>query len=177
MWNWIIFILVAAVLGLSVISIALPNMLRNAKENDENEHFENVSYAEANIFKTEREWRTPLNENQYRILRLKDKESANFGQLIHPNKKLVYKCAGCGNAVFGPDTNYESGTGWTAFWAPLSREAIKFAEDPRTSPAKIGVLCGNCGAHLGHVFPDGPDPTGLRYKIKSSALDFAEKEV
>jgi peptide-methionine (R)-S-oxide reductase len=124
----------------------------------------------AKIDKTEAEWRTELTPEQYRILREKGTERPFTGEYDHVFEPGTYRCAGCGTELFSSETKYDSGCGWPAFYGPTSDEAIEEERDTSYGMVRTEVLCANCGGHLGHVFPDGPRPTGLRYCINSAAL-------
>ena len=124
------------------------------------------------ILKTEAEWRAELTPEQYRILREKGTERAGTGALNHMKDEGVYRCAGCGAELFLSETKYDSGSGWPSFFKPASDEAVDTEEDGAFFMRRTEVLCSTCGGHLGHVFDDGPNPTGLRYCINSAALEF-----
>ncbi|MCX7865737.1 MAG: peptide-methionine (R)-S-oxide reductase MsrB [Limisphaera sp.] len=128
------------------------------------------------IKKTDAEWRAQLTPEQYRILRQKGTEPAFSGAYWNHKEKGVYRCAGCGAVLFTSDTKYDSGCGWPSYYAPASPDAIVQQPDYSHGMIRTEVLCAKCGGHLGHVFPDGPRPTGLRYCINSAALRF-EKAV
>ena len=127
------------------------------------------------VQKTEVEWRAELNPEQFRVLREKGTEAAFSGEYDHVFEPGTYRCAGCGTELFHSDTKYDSGCGWPAFSAPASGEAIDEETDSTFGMVRTEVMCSNCGGHLGHVFPDGPRPTGLRYCINSAALNLEEE--
>lgn len=126
----------------------------------------------ATIVKTEAEWRQQLTPEQFHILREKGTERAGSGLYASHHEHGVYRCAGCGLELFRSEDKYESGTGWPSFFAPLSPENITTAVDNSLFSRRTEVLCRRCGGHLGHVFDDGPKPTGLRYCMNSAALKF-----
>jgi peptide-methionine (R)-S-oxide reductase len=125
----------------------------------------------AKIQKTEEEWRRELTPEQYRVLRDKGTERPWSGVYNDAKEPGVYRCAGCGAELFRSDEKFESGSGWPSFFAPASEEAVEAEEDNSFFMRRTEVLCATCGGHLGHVFDDGPDPTGLRYCINSAALE------
>ncbi len=127
------------------------------------------------IEKTEEQWRAELTPEQYRILRQKGTEAPFTGEYDHVFESGTYICAGCGAALFGADTKYDSGCGWPAFFAAADAEAIDEEVDASHGMVRTEVRCASCGGHLGHVFPDGPAPTGLRYCINSAALRLEEE--
>ncbi|MDF1539763.1 MAG: peptide-methionine (R)-S-oxide reductase MsrB [Candidatus Thorarchaeota archaeon] len=121
------------------------------------------------------EWKLKLNPEQYKVLRQCGTEPPFSGKYVNHKEDGTYVCAGCGNELFTSDTKYDSRSGWPAFWNKVSEESVTIKEDRSLGMKRIEVLCKKCGGHLGHVFEDGPQPTGLRYCINSAALDFKEK--
>jgi peptide-methionine (R)-S-oxide reductase len=126
----------------------------------------------AKIEKSDSEWRNSLSPEAYRVLREHGTERAGTSPLNQEKRKGVFTCAGCGNELFASDTKFESGTGWPSFFAPLRPDAVGTSEDRSWFMKRTEVHCSNCGGHLGHVFPDGPKPTGLRYCMNGVAMDF-----
>jgi peptide-methionine (R)-S-oxide reductase len=126
--------------------------------------------------KTDEEWRELLTEEQYRVLRGKGTETPNSGKYYHFLKKGIFVCAACGNELFESSTKYESGSGWPSFWATASDDSVETEPDNSLGRQRTEVHCARCGGHLGHVFADGPDPTGMRFCINSVSLDFKEEE-
>jgi peptide-methionine (R)-S-oxide reductase len=128
------------------------------------------------ITKTENEWRSQLSPEQYQICRNHGTERAFTGKYWNFKGKGIYTCAGCGFELFSSDTKFDSGTGWPSFWAPLTPESVETSTDKSYGMVRTEVHCPRCNSHLGHVFDDGPQPTGLRYCMNSASLNFVEKK-
>jgi peptide-methionine (R)-S-oxide reductase len=125
--------------------------------------------------RSDSEWKEKLSPEQYEVLRRKGTERAFTGKYYNSKEEGVYRCAGCGNPLFDSETKFDSGTGWPSYYQPVSGQAVETEEDRSHGMIRTEVLCARCGGHLGHVFPDGPQPTGQRYCINSVSLDFEPK--
>ncbi|MGY5872813.1 MAG: peptide-methionine (R)-S-oxide reductase MsrB [Candidatus Thorarchaeota archaeon] len=124
----------------------------------------------------EDEWKLTLSPEQYKVLRECGTEPPFTGKFVNHKENGVYVCAGCGNELFSSDTKYESRSGWPSFWDQVSEDSIERRDDSSLWTKRIEIICKKCGGHLGHVFDDGPNPTGLRYCVNSLALDFKSEE-
>jgi peptide-methionine (R)-S-oxide reductase len=128
------------------------------------------------VVKTEEEWKETLSPMEYRVLREKGTERPFTGDLLDNKGKGTYICAGCGADLFSSEAKFESGTGWPSFFAPVAEENVSTETDNSLGMRRVEILCRRCGGHLGHVFNDGPRPTGLRYCVNSASLDFKNKD-
>ena len=131
-----------------------------------------MSQEEQELPETEEEWRERLTEEEYRILRERGTEPKFSGDLLDVRGDGTFVCAGCGAELFDAETKFDSKTGWPSFWDAVAEDVVDLEEDNRHGMARTEVLCARCGGHLGHVFDDGPDPTGKRYCINSAALEY-----
>ncbi|MTI12578.1 peptide-methionine (R)-S-oxide reductase MsrB [Sansalvadorimonas verongulae] len=124
------------------------------------------------ITRTDEQWREILTPEQYHVCRESGTEAPFSGEFLNHQEIGTYHCTGCSAPLFQSDAKFESGCGWPSYWAPVSKEAILYREDVSSGMVRTEILCARCESHLGHVFPDGPEPTGLRYCVNSVSLGF-----
>ncbi|MFI5135241.1 MAG: peptide-methionine (R)-S-oxide reductase MsrB [Chitinophagales bacterium] len=141
----------------------------STKSKVETETSQNISFP---VTKTDEEWKKMLTPEQYYVLRQQGTEQAFTGAYWNNHEKGIYYCAACHQALFSSDSKFESGTGWPSFWQPINDKAVIKRVDTSYGDVRTEIICSRCGGHLGHVFDDGPQPTGLRYCMNSAALTF-----
>jgi peptide-methionine (R)-S-oxide reductase len=127
------------------------------------------------VVKSEKEWRDQLTSQQYQVTRKKGTERPFSGEYYYFKGRGKYRCVCCGNELFDSETKYDSGSGWPSFWAPVAEENLAETRDLSHGMIRTEIMCSKCEAHLGHVFEDGPRPTGLRYCVNSASLKFVEE--
>ena len=148
----------------------------NAKSQNGNAMKDNSGNPEYEVQKSKEEWKQILTPVEFNILREKGTEYAFTGEYFDHKEKGIYVCAGCGNELFTSESKYDSGCGWPSFFEPVEEKKVGEFEDRSHGMVRTEIVCNKCGGHLGHVFPDGPKPTGLRYCVNSVSLDFIKKE-
>jgi len=154
------------IIGIFILSYIYTTPNENSKDNKKMQK----------KIQSEEEWEECLTPEEYKILREKGTEMAFTGKFYKHKQDGVYICSACGEDLFSSDTKYDSGTGWPSFWKPISADKIREELDQTLPFSRTEIVCNNCGGHLGHVFNDGPNPTGLRYCVNSISLDFDSKK-
>lgn len=171
--NGMLFIV--TVFGLT-LTVSACESTHTEAESQKEPNQENTMDKKYEVTKSESEWKAVLSDEEYHVLREKGTERAFTGEFNDFKKEGTFTCAGCGNPLFTSETKYNSGSGWPSFYAPISKENVELDADQSFGMTRTEVLCNRCGGHLGHVFDDGPEPTGMRYCINSVSLDFEAKE-
>jgi peptide-methionine (R)-S-oxide reductase len=161
------------IIGMIVVGVSFQSC---AQKSSSSEKKQTETQHEFKVQKTEAEWKAQLGDTAYEVLRESGTERAFTGKYNDFKKDGVFTCAGCNTPIFSSETKFESGTGWPSFYKPLNEENILDLEDNAFGMKRTEVVCATCGGHLGHVFTDGPQPTGLRYCLNSVSLDFVAKE-
>jgi peptide-methionine (R)-S-oxide reductase len=177
----------SALAGATLCSLRRPRLVQAEAAKGTSEEVTIVEFSDSGerlktvhvpkVVKTEDEWRKQLSRGVFAITRQADTESAYSGQYWNLHEKGLYRCICCDNALFISDTKFDSGTGWPSFWAPIAPENVQTMRDASLGMVRTAVSCTECDAHLGHVFDDGPEPTGLRYCMNSASLRFVARQV
>lgn len=155
--------------------LAYASMLAFGACAQKQKHTNTAAKANFKVTKTNQEWKKILSPTAYHVMREQGTERAFSGKYWNNKTKGTYLCAACSNPVFSSATKYKSGTGWPSYWKPVSKKAVGITADRSHGMLREEVHCNACGGHLGHVFPDGPQPTGRRYCINSASLKFKKK--
>lgn len=155
-----------------ILAFSFQSCAQKSSSSEKNNSLKNHTFE---VQKTEAEWKEVLSPIEYKVLREAGTERAFTGKYNDFKNEGTFVCNGCKTELFSSETKYESGTGWPSFFKPLNDENVLEIEDRSLGMVRTEVVCGSCGGHLGHVFEDGPRPTGLRYCLNSAALDFKEK--
>jgi peptide-methionine (R)-S-oxide reductase len=157
-----------------IVSIILVSLVVSFTACSQPSNKESTQKSTPKVMKTDAEWKKELSAEQYQVLRKKGTERAFTGKYWNNHEKGSYHCAGCGKALFDSKTKYESGSGWPSFWQPIDPKAVKIVTDKSLGMVREEVVCSSCEGHLGHVFNDGPKPTGLRYCMNSISMEFVK---
>jgi len=163
-----------AILSCLLLSLSFTGCAQNSSENSESLPATSKQITGDRVIKSEEQWKTELTRQEYYVLRQQGTEAAFSGDYYDHKGKGIYTCAACGNELFSSKAKFRSGTGWPSFYQPISEEKVGTEEDRSYGMVRTEVHCARCDGHLGHIFKDGPKPTGLRYCINSVSLDFKE---
>ncbi len=166
-------LLAMAILAGAILHANTNNLVNATQGKKETSRMESTKLEK--VVKTEEEWRRILTPDQYHVTREKGTERAFTGAYHDLKEKGVYYCVACGLELFGSDTKFDSGTGWPSFWAPINKKNVREERDRSLGMERVEALCSRCDAHLGHVFDDGPRPTGLRFCMNSASLKFEKR--